>query len=104
MRKVKLAIIAKLPTFITWCEKKYPHFQLEWFKSRQDYEAQQGSPNGHTKIVLTEQPLDTAYPCIDLNQFDVYKNSQKLERFIDNLVMYDTLANLVRRPSELPLS
>jgi len=94
MGKVKLAIIAKLPTFITWCEKKYPHFQLEWFKTPQEYETAQGAPNGYTKIILTEQPLNTNYPCVDLSSINIHKNPQALERFIDNIVMYDTLVGL----------
>lgn len=103
MRKIKLAVIAKLPTYIAWCEKKYPSFQLEWFKSLQEYEAQKPAPNGYVKIILSETPMDTDYPCIDLSNINVHQDSQKLERYIDNLVLYQTLSGMVRHsPSEIP--
>ncbi len=104
MRQIRLAIIAKLPTYVTWCEKKYPNFQLMWFKTPQDYEANSHVPNGCIEIVLTEQSFDTSELCINLNDINLYKNPQKLEQFIDSIVLYSTLSSTyTTRPSELPL-
>lgn len=94
MRRVKLSVIAELPTYVAWCEKKYPEYALEWFKTPEEFQEFFEKSHAYTRIVLTEYNIVTDYPCIDLRKINLYSAEQNLTQKIDNILMYDTLTTI----------
>lgn len=94
MRQVKLSIIAELPTYIAWCEKAYPQYGLEWFKTPHDFQASLGKSNGFIRVILSEFEIETDYPCINLKKINLYTQDNNLTQQIDDVLMYNTLASM----------
>ena len=94
MPPIVLSIIAKLPQSVIWCEKTYPQYKLEWFKTPLEFKDSKTKAFEVARIILSDEVLKNETRVINIRGIAFYGPTQSLVARIDEMVMLSTLTTI----------
>lgn len=103
MPPIVLSVIAKLPLSVIWCEKTYPQYKLEWFKTPLEFKESKAKAPDVARIILSDEILKDETHVINIKDIAFYGSTKSLVARIDEMVMLSTLTTIFSSDKRLSL-